>query len=148
MILKEVFVRRCPVTSNKMLLLTSWGARGRRFESSRPDQENQGLRPATELAFFFSAINITTSVPPSSAATSRGELSEIYRVTADRLVPASGDTLVSVCLHERVFRKRVIGSVVLTHFVYTGCEKLTHKLKYVLSCHCQEGLHCGIDRSV
>ena len=32
----------------------AWGARGRRFESSRPDQKNQGMRPIFGLAFFFS----------------------------------------------------------------------------------------------
>ena len=33
-------------------LLPSWGARGREFESRRPDQENQRVRPIFGLAFF------------------------------------------------------------------------------------------------
>ena len=32
----------------------AWGARGREFESRRPDQENQALRPIFGLAFLLS----------------------------------------------------------------------------------------------
>ena len=31
----------------------AWGARGREFESRRPDQENQALRPIFGLAFLL-----------------------------------------------------------------------------------------------
>ena len=34
--------------------LIAWGARGRVFESLRPDQWNQRIKPAFGLAFFIS----------------------------------------------------------------------------------------------
>jgi len=44
----------------------AWGARGRRFESSRPDQRNQGIGPIFGLAFFLAAAITPTAFTPQT----------------------------------------------------------------------------------